>query len=528
MNEKLNQIFRLITLTITLTTWNCSFFFLILSQKAFSSSLKDLPSYSEAKNVLKSMPQNIRDVVDQAPPVYEFKSRIDNKSSVDYRETTLQHALIAGLKAYMGAVAREGYRYRDSTRAQRRYNEVLEKLNSYFRFGPTNDLLGGEHRHVFQVQKNLGGHEIPVKETTYNDIYSGDNKVNLFNNIAGNNFGIVHALKGLDFTQSLFFNNLGGRLLKRIKADRHADALVEPKDFIISVFHVLALYVARRSPFTIEGEWIEKASVDKNGVDLKEWVDKFLQGAVSFWQAARSFSVDQENQGLNANNEDPCLSDLSERNFTCLEHTWDRSFGYFGAARDYSKYTDRQIKSKFSRDTNGDGKISLLEGESNMPGVAINAGRIDLIAQERGDGGLNLSGEAFDSFLKGRQLITKKPQGYLPFVKAYASVALGAWERTLMAVAIHYLNRTVYMIDKFDMFEYSFAKLAKYWSEMKGYAMLPQFYSNSIMSSKHFDALHKEIGNQPFIDSDYKSTLIGVRNSLQVLYGFSKANVENF
>ena len=50
---------------------------------------------------------------------------------------------------------------------------------------------------------------------------------------------------------------------------------------------------------------------------------------------------------------------------TAMEHAWDEAFGYFGAARDYSRYTDEQLAGKvddFTFDSNGDGQHRLQIG----------------------------------------------------------------------------------------------------------------------------------------------------------------------
>ena len=56
-----------------------------------------------------------------------------------------------------------------------------------------------------------------------------------------------------------------------------------------------------------------------------------------------------------------------------MEHKWDEAYGYFGAARDYLRYSDAQLAGKtpaeFSFDSNGDGKIDVVV--SNRKGVFL-------------------------------------------------------------------------------------------------------------------------------------------------------------
>ena len=104
--------------------------------------------------------------------------------------------------------------------------------------------------------------------------------------------------------------------------------------------------------------------------------------------------------------------------YSSLEHHWDEAFGYFGAARDYSGYTDADIKTGGSKDTNGDGVIDLLS-EKNY-GLSINAAKRDLGAK---DASTDFTGGAITAFIQGRHLIGAKPEGYAATLASLGVVA---------------------------------------------------------------------------------------------------------
>ena len=73
---------------------------------------------------------------------------------------------------------------------------------------------------------------------------------------------------------------------------------------------------------------------DDNGVDLTQMINKVLIGAVPYYQATRVY--------LGGLLEDENGSPVEGKSYTEMEHHWDEAFGYFGAARDYSRYSDDQ------------------------------------------------------------------------------------------------------------------------------------------------------------------------------------------
>ena len=106
-----------------------------------------------------------------------------------------------------------------------------------------------------------------------------------------------------------------------------------------------------------------------------------------------------------------------------MEHAWDEAFGYFGAARDYVRYTDEQLAGSvddFTFDSNGDGNIDF-KSEYNF-GLSRNAGKRD-----KGGSGVNFTQEIFDAYLKGRTLITN--QGTVAEISQQRQIAANVWRR---------------------------------------------------------------------------------------------------
>ena len=124
---------------------------------------------------------------------------------------------------------------------------------------------------------------------------------------------------------------------------------------------------------------------DDNGVDLTQMINKVLIGAVPYYQATGVY--------LGGLLEDENGSAAEGKSYTEMEHHWDEAFGYFGSARDYSRYSDAQLAGSvgdYTFDSNGDGQIDF-KSEYNF-GLSRNAGKRD-----KGGTGVNFTGDIFCS-----------------------------------------------------------------------------------------------------------------------------------
>lgn len=306
-----------------------------------------------------------------------------------------------------------------------------------------------------------------------------------------------------------------------------------PDELVMNFFNEYADNAVNGSSFSVPNgnlpaQTVTGSQTAEYGVDLAQMVQKFFHGAVSYSQAARDYlSTDLgASKGLNADNSKPAKQGAS---YTAMEHHFDEAFGYFGAAKDFSLYTDKEVRIG-SRDTNNDGFIAFLS-EYNT-GISTNTSRFDLTAF---DGKVDLSGEAINAFLAGRHLIKSRPADYKKYVVAHAKVALGAWEKTLGAVTIHYINASLSTYKKYGSNSYLFTNFAKYWSEMKGFSLAFQFNPHGMMSDSDFDMLHSLLRDQPVLPhapsaqvDAYKKDLLKAREILRKTYGFSLANASNW
>lgn len=461
--------------------------------------------YQAAQNTIKNAPQAIKDVMTGASTNYNFLSQFNRASSVSYAGQIFRQILISDIKGVMASQPRGSYQGSE----ENAYNMLL----SHYAYNENTDLTGTgviDGLSEFKVSAKLmdGTPAEFFEGFVYADIQSPGK------NLSGKIAGIDNSLRR-------------GKLFGTMRAQT-------PDGLVKSYFSEFATNAVAGKAFTVPNgsfapQTITLSNVTEYGVDLAQLTQKFLHGAVSYSQAARDYlSTDlSPKKGLNADNTKPAKQGAS---YTALEHHFDEAFGYFGAARDYANYSDVQTRSKRSIDTNNDGFISMLSEKTI--GIAMNAAKIDYAAR---DGKLNFSKEAIDAFLKGRTLITQKPAGYLDYVVANARIALGAWEKTIAAVVVHYINWTIGEYDEYGQETYLFKNFVKFWSEMKGYAFAFQFNPKGIMTDAQFDELHALMGEAPVLPhsnkSDveaYKTKLLKARDILQEVYDFSDENTQNW
>ncbi|MFW7379871.1 MAG: DUF4856 domain-containing protein [Oligoflexus sp.] len=483
---------------------------------------QDSGTLSAAKQILAELSPEQKALLDAAPSVYEFER--DGQSTVSYDGQIFRQILIEDLKTYIGNLQRGTF--------QGAASDVVAALDSYYSYSfdrvITND-QGINGSSLFAVSpKNLEGNAASIAEgTSYNDIQ--DNGKNLRDKTAGNDNPLLReGLKGWNT------NEVHGYDLTTIDADGNGDAFVEPEDLLELWFRIIGDQAADGQSFVVSNgdqaeQSISEAYITEDGLDLNQLIQKFLHASVSFSQTTGDYLSSElgEGKGLLVDNEGPAKAGVT---YTALEHHWDEGFGYFGAARNYLDYTDKQIADGVSIDSNSDGNISLLT-EKNF-GISVNAAKRDLAAS---DGAIDLSSEGMKAFLQGRQLITQKPEGYLPVVQALSIVIADNWERSLASTVIHYINKLSAEMDQYGTADYLYKDHVKYFAEMKGFALAFQFNPYSAMSAEQFDRFHELVADKPVLmQADeasitaYKAALLEARQILQDVYGFSSENVANW
>lgn len=284
--------------------------------------------------------------------------------------------------------------------------------------------------------------------------------------------------------------------------------------------------------------------VTAEGLDLQQLIQKYLLMGVAFQQATDDYlSDDVDDKGLRASNVVP-----DDGAYSPLMHVWDEGFGYFGAARDYSCYTDDELAGADGRDdwqgyhdTDGDGAIDLYT-EMNS-GASVNAAKRDRGATEATD----YTQDAIDAFIAGRDLIAsvdgELSEAQLTELRAHRDDVVEAFEKAIAATVVHYINDTIGDMDDFtdgEEGDYSFLDHAKHWGEMKGFSIGLQFHADSPLNADHptedgtyFEVLQALFGGAPVLPNDagvadYRADLLEARALLQEAYGFAAANVENW
>ena len=259
-----------------------------------------------------------------------------------------------------------------------------------------------------------------------------------------------------------------------------------------------------------------------DGVDMSQMINKVLIGAVPYYQATGVYLgglLERDNSEAR-DGTDP---------YTAMEHAWDEAFGYFGAARDYARYTDEQLAGSvddFTFDSNGDGSIDF-KSEYNF-GLSRNAGKRD-----KGGSGVDFTQDIFNAFLAGRTAITN--QGSVAEISAHRQTAAEGMEKVIAATVVHYINDTLSDMSKLGTAEENIANLNKHWAEMKGYTVALQYNPFRLISDGQLAELHGIMGEAPIYDqpgsNGYKTQVGNYERAkvvLQTAYGFSNDNMANW
>lgn len=389
---------------------------------------------------------------------YTFESRFsEGASSVVYSGQTFRHLLIADLTSYMESVeeGQDGFGGPASDP-----QVILDNLNFYYRFS------------------NVGENAPYLLETTppatpgptYAMVSSA---TTLSEKIAGNDNPLRRGeLKG--WTTGLTTQTPEGLV------DYWFDLIAENTTDNVP------------NPGNIP-------TVTATGLDLRQLVQKFLLGAVTYSQGAEDYLNSEA--GLQTQNNAP---DGGAEPFTTLEHQWDEGFGYYGAARDFNDLTDEQIADNIANDTNGDGVIDLYS-EYNW-GHSQNSAKRDLGSSPGAR--TDFTKGAFDALLAGRTIITQAdgPLNNNEFtaLEAQRDIALENWEKSISATVVHYINDTLQAMNDatYDVATGdtgNLTDLARIWGELKGFALSLQFSPYALLSDADFDRMHELLGDAPVL-----------------------------
>ncbi len=439
----------------------------------------------------------------EVPAAYAFESRFTpGESSVAYSGQTMRQTLIADLTSYIGGLTNE------VDTAPPAAGDVRTALLFYYAFDDT----GMEVPLLLTTDP-------PLAQTTYGDI-SGPSSLKA--KLAGNDTATDHR----DWNAGAFVGWTEG-------------GATTPEELLLYWFDQIdALAVARGQgtpTLRPDGTPADHVYVTAAGQDLRQLVQKFLLGAVTYAQGTDDYLDDDvDGKGLLTANERD-----EESAYTKLEHHWDEAFGYFGAARDYNDYTDDEIAGGGGRDeyqgfhdSNADGAIDL-RSEFNF-GASTNAAKRDRGSHP--DAKTDYSRGAMDAFLTGRAIIAAADgpldEDAAEALAAQRDIAVANWELAIAATVVHYINDTLQDMATFGTEDYSFENHAKHWSELKGFALGLQFNPRSRLSDAQFAAIHSLIGDAPVLPNAdaadiaaYEQGLLEARDIMQTAYGFDARNV---
>lgn len=275
---------------------------------------------------------------------------------------------------------------------------------------------------------------------------------------------------------------------------------------------------------------VTNGKTNADGIRLDQMVQKTLWGAVAYWQGTSKYMS-------KIPNDDNTMSDDGDP-YTAMEHHWDESFGYFGAARDYNTgYSDDNARKTTQNDSNGDGSIDF-KTEFNS-GWGITAAKRDLVDGVSVD--YDFTGTIMNAYLEGRTLIYN--QAPLDEILVQRDIILNTWEKVVAAVTIHYVNdvaadmAALYPADSNagPLSDLS-ADLNNHWGEMRGYANGLLYNDFKVISDSDLNTILTTMGTSPVYPEDgetvfynYHEMLVTtVKSLLQNAYGFSDEHMVNW
>ena len=288
---------------------------------------------------------------------------------------------------------------------------------------------------------------------------------------------------------------------------------------------------------TLVNGWVQETVANgktrASGIRLDQMTQKTLWGAISYWQATSKY--------MSKIPTDDNSVAVEGKSYTAMEHHWDESFGYFGAALDYNTgYTDdNDRKSDPYFDSNSDGKIDF-KTEYNV-GWAVTAAKRDLCTGC--DAGLDFTKTIFDAYIKGRTMIVN--QEPLAQILEQRDLIMATWEKVVAAVTIHYIND---VIDDMDAIiaagdatvtpaSSATADYENHWGEMRGYANGLLYNDFKKIATDNLNRLYVVMGTAPVYPKDgsfaamqaYRGQLAGEAKAiLKASYGFSDANMNSW
>jgi len=248
-----------------------------------------------------------------------------------------------------------------------------------------------------------------------------------------------------------------------------------------------------------------------DSLELNQMIGKGLLGVVAYYQGTSVYMSKMEDDAATNGAADGSSA------YSSMEHHWDESFGYFGAAKDYNTYTDDAAR-KSSYDSNGDNLIDYMS-EYNFAWATYAAKRdIDCAATCTVDN--DFTGTIMSAYLEGRTLIHN--QGSLTDIVAQRTIIVNAWEKMVAANIIHYANSVKETVSSGS------GSMVHAWAEMRAFAMALQYNQYKLISDADLASIITLMGTAPPASStwtDYATSMNTVVSTLKSAYSFADVNV---
>ena len=386
-----------------------------------------------------------------------------------------------------------------------------------------------------RFEEHAGESSVSYSGQVVRNLLVNDIKSLIASNVGGGNTATINSMMANDDPNLAIYTGSG---LNTVQTKYHDISTSQLNDRLAAVTSYTDPGYGANAQDMITG-WVAESegySVRPGGLDLGQMTQKVMWGAIAYWQGTSKYMS-------KIPNDDNTMSDDGDP-YTAMEHHWDESFGYFGAARDYntgySDDTDR--KTDPYNDSNSDGLIDF-KTEYNM-GWAVTAAKRDLVDGVSVD--YDFTKTIFDAYLEGRTLIYN--QAPLDEILVQRDIILNTWEKVVAAVSIHYINDT--MSDLEALISAGDSNLAwdnlpesgdgyKYnihWAEMRAYAHGLIYNDFKLISDADIATVFGYMGTAPAYNdgSDFSAmqtlhdNLALAKPILQAAYGFSDAHMANW
>ena len=250
------------------------------------------------------------------------------------------------------------------------------------------------------------------------------------------------------------------------------------------------------------GQEAPNAYTTDEGVDMSQFTNKLILGAVAYSQGTDKYLDDVLNTSDSPNSQD------GDNPYSTLGHTFDEGFGYFGAPREFNAFFD-DSGIDGALDRNGDGEIDL-ESEYTYTWADY--------AYDRGSVGGDFHTEAFNAFLKGRTAIVNEAAE--SEIRSHAADAREAWEKVVAANVVHYLNSMESDVEAgisdSEIDERNNTDFNAHWAEAKLFVWTLQYNPTGVATSDALDlqSLHTTLGTAPPYDEYDQNGASGVKNNV--------------